>query len=69
MATGGGALSAGDGGDSLHELAQKFGRVVGVYDVGRAAVEVKGVQKARYESRGLAVGKGEDNHSLSETVA
>jgi hypothetical protein len=41
VSTGGSVLRAGDGGDGIHEFAQKFGRIVGVKGIGATAAKME----------------------------
>ncbi len=68
MATGAGAESAGDVGDSGHELAEEFWGFVRMDDVLRAAVEVQFIEQARYEGRSFPVGEGDQENGFGKTV-
>ncbi len=68
MTTGGGALSARDGGDLIQKIAEELGGVVRMEDIGRAAAEVQRVQQSRYQSGGLAVGQRDDDDSFGKAV-
>ncbi len=56
MATGRGTLGARDVGDSGHQLAEEFRRVVRMNDVGRAATKMQFIEETRYEGSGFSIG-------------
>ena len=61
-------MRASDGGDSIHEFPKEFGGIVRVQDIRRTTTKMEFVQKSRYEGGSLAVGKGDKQDSLGETV-
>ena len=68
MSTGGRAFSAGDGRDGGQEFAEEFWSVVRVDNVRGSAAEVEFVEQFRYEGSSVAIGEGNQYHSLCETV-